>query len=748
MADKNVVSAEALKRLEEQLTCPVCLENFSNPKILPCFHSFCLHCLEHVASEVIEDKACLLCPTCRSPYPKPDEGLATLPPSFVINNLIEVYGLMKKVLGDQKVSCDNCDKTNATSYCKQCSKFLCPECQQQHDNWKEFAGHQSLSLEEVANTAYELPQAKAGATTWNCTNHNKPLELFCEECNKVICQLCTVHRHAGHSYGVISDTYQKHHDAITQSTLQILNHRVEQLTKCMTNLINRREEINEQSEKTKEEIHQMLTRLKQILDESEKKLTEDVDLALQHKMCVIDHQIKDIGTALAQVGECRDHIEQFLKVGTPQQVLEAKSQMISRTEYVISSVEEMLLEPLEHADIELVKSMKINEISKNVGKIKYTGLLSAKVRALCGPFPMTGQQSTITISLNGSPVPVPPSLINCYLTPLDNGQPIKCSVKESKQSGQYNVVFTSFTRGHHLLHVRIHDNELPCSPVSIAVSVPPEKRDSLLHTISELKEPSGVAVTDDGMLIVSERTGSCIAFFDKDGQKKLKCFGSRGKGRGQLECPSGLALTANRTILVADRGNHRIQEFTMNGRCVSVIGCKGIGPLEFRVPCGIAVYKNTQQVYVTDQENHRVQVLNSDFTFSRMFGSYGVGYGQFNQPVDVDVDNEGFVYVADGGNNRVQKFTPDGQFVCSFGGQESEMGYLNHPVGITVNEDLIYVNCASMYIAIYRTNSEFCSKVEMNFNIIGGGLPVGGLAVDLNDYLYVCCLPDGQIKIF
>ena len=47
-----------------------------------------------------------------------------------------------------------------------------------------------------------------------------------------------------------------------------------------------------------------------------------------------------------------------------------------------------------------------------------------------------------------------------------------------------------------------------------------------------------------------------------------------------------------------------------------------------------------------------------------MFGSYGYKHGQFNEPVDVDVDNEGFVYVTDSGNNRVQKFTPDGQFVC------------------------------------------------------------------------------------
>ena len=33
-------------RLEEQLKCPVCLDTYTNPKILPCHHSFCQECLE------------------------------------------------------------------------------------------------------------------------------------------------------------------------------------------------------------------------------------------------------------------------------------------------------------------------------------------------------------------------------------------------------------------------------------------------------------------------------------------------------------------------------------------------------------------------------------------------------------------------------------------------------------------------------------------------------------------------------
>ena len=617
MAERSTVSNQALKKLEEQLTCPICLDQFINPKILPCFHSFCLHCLEGVAPELVEGNLCLPCPTCRSPCPNPDKGLTSLPPSFVINNLSEVYGLIKKVSGDQQTSCDNCDKTNANCYCKQCSMFFCPECLHHHDKFKPHAGHQTLSLEEVANTAYQLPLAKPEVTI-SCSYHNKPLERFCETCEKLICDDCTVKKHKDHDYDVVIDTYKKHQDILKKSSLQPLSQQCERLTRDMTNLINRKKEVAQQGETTKENIHHTIDQLKKVLDETERKLTGEVDVAVQHKFSVLDHQIKEVETALGEVRECRDHVEQSLKVGTPQQVLSTKSLMMSRTESVINSVKDKTFQPLEQADIELVKSDKINEIHENIGKVKYTFLVSSTVSASFHPLPLTGQESTITISFEGSPVPVPPSLISCSLTPPDNSQPIQCSVKESRQSGQYNVIFTPVTRGLHQLHVRVQDIEISSSPMSIPVSVHPEKRGTPLKTISGLRGPSGVAVTDDGLLIVSEKDGHCITILDKEG-KKIRSFGSEGTGRGQLSYPEGVAISSKGTILVADSYNHRIQEFTMDGKCISCVGIEGNGPLQFEYPKGIAVNRSTGQVVVTEYINHRVQVLNSNLTFSHMF---------------------------------------------------------------------------------------------------------------------------------
>ena len=745
MAERSTVSSKALRKLEEQLTCPICLEQFTNPKILPCFHSFCLHCLEGVAPEIVEGNLCLPCPTCRSPCPNPDKGLASLPPSFVINNLSEVYGLMKKVSGDQQASCDNCDKTNANRYCKQCSMFFCQECLDLHNKFKPNACHQTLSLEEVANTAYQLPHTKPEATI-SCAYHNKPLERFCETCEKLICDDCTVKKHKDHDYDVVNDTYKKHQDILEKWSLQPLSQQYERLTQDMTSIFNRKKEITHQGETTKENIHDTIDQIKRVLDETEIKLTGEVDIAIQHKLSVLDHQIKEVETALGQVRECRDHVEQSLKVGTPQQVLSTKSQMISHTESIINNVKDKTFKPLEPADVELVKSDKINEIHKNIGKVKCSySLASSNVSALFRPLPLTGQESTITISFDGSPVPVPPSLISCSLTPPNNSQPILCSVKESRQSGQCNVVITPVTRGFYQLHVRVNDIEISGSPMSIPVSVSPEKRDAPVKTISGLRQPSGVAVTDNGLVIVSERGTDCITILNKRG-KKFRSFSS------QLNNPEGIALSSKETILVADSYNHHIKEFTMYGKCISCVGTKGKGPLQFEYPQGIAVNRTTGQVVVAEYGNHRVQVLNSNLTFSHMFGSEGSGQGQFKYPTDVAVDNEGFVYVADCGNNYIQKFTPEGQFVCSFGINRSQPGQLFSPAGVMVDDhELVYVNCDNDYILVFTTYGQYrctiqkrlCTKDHGNFYP-----PVLGVTVDRNGYLYISCDLDGQIKVF
>ncbi len=145
IATKHLAS-EAVHKLEQELTCSICLDQYTSPKTLPCLHTYCLECLKGIQPELTQQgNYSLPCPTCRSPCQLPQQGVETLPPSFTINNLTEVYNLLKKVTGNLHTSCNIC--TDAEHYCKQCAMFLCQHCLHLHN--KFITGHQTVKMKNT-----------------------------------------------------------------------------------------------------------------------------------------------------------------------------------------------------------------------------------------------------------------------------------------------------------------------------------------------------------------------------------------------------------------------------------------------------------------------------------------------------------------------------------------------------------------------------------------------------------------------
>ena len=750
MAKQSSTSSDALKKLEEQLTCPICLDDYTDPKTLLCLHSFCHRCLEGLPLDLEGKKLFLSCPTCRTHTELPEAGVAGFPIAFFINNLTEVHSLLKKVSGDQHVSCDNCKKSDATGYCKQCTKFYCVDCLGVHNKWAPFVDHTVISLEEVARTAFQL--LSIPEVTMKCSSHGKSLKIYCETCHDLVCSDCTVRIHKGHEYDLVNDTYDKHRQTI-ESSLEPVREQIVVVTEALTTLTQREKEIAYQGETVKEEIHVMIKQIIDLLLQSERKLTEDVDFAMRHKLSMLSQQKRKAETKLGQLTDCFDFVEQGLKVGTPQQVLLAQPQMIDRTNSVIKSFKPQSFQPLEQADIKLVKSKKIEDVHKSTGEVRYSSSISScKVRNIDRHLALMVKESTSTIVFefpDGSPLPLPPSHVSCYLTPPDNNQPIECTVKESTQSGQYKVVFTPINRGLHQLHVRVHDINIPGSPLSIPVSISPKTRGNAVKSITGLNTPWGIDATDDGLMVVSEFSGGCITVLDREG-KKINSFGLQGSGRGQFNYPTGIAVTSNRTILVGDSGNHRIQELTMEGDCIACIGEKGNSPLQFQCPRGITINKTTGQVFVVDEDNHRIQVLNPDLTFSYTFGSNGSRQGQFNYPRDVTLDSKGFVYVLDCHNHRIQKFNPESRFVDMFGTYGSKPGQLYSPSGITVDDnDLLYVNEENNHrVSIFTTSGEFIHCFGEKGNKEGQLQYPNKLLVNRYGYLYVCDYGNNRLVVY
>lgn len=145
-----------------------------------------------------------------------------------------------------------------------------------------------------------------------------------------------------------------------------------------------------------------------------------------------------------------------------------------------------------------------------------------------------------------------------------------------------------FKGGAHGLHIRREGKEefLYLCDTSRGIVVKTTTKGEAVYTLEYPKEsekypvkadgtpgikysPTNVAIAPNGDVYVGDGYGSSyINQYDRAG-KFLRTFGGKGTAPGQVDCPHGLFVDTRGTepvLMVADRGNKRIQTFTLDGQ--------------------------------------------------------------------------------------------------------------------------------------------------------------------------------------
>jgi len=122
----------------------------------------------------------------------------------------------------------------------------------------------------------------------------------------------------------------------------------------------------------------------------------------------------------------------------------------------------------------------------------------------------------------------------------------------------------------------------------------------------QFRLPTACVTGPDGDILVLDSKHGLVKVFGKD-LKFKRGFGGVGAAAGLLNLPQGMALDDRGHLWVADTNNHRLQEFTLEGTLVSVLGKHGRAPGEFDSPTGVLC--NGASIFVADNGNGRVQVL-------------------------------------------------------------------------------------------------------------------------------------------
>ena len=100
--EKNSVPADSTF-----LGCSLCKQRYSEPKILPCLHTFCRHCLDAYTPP---HSLSVMCPTCRQQSIVPPEGVLGLQDSGFVLRLMEFIERCQKCsecIGSSPAMCDH-----------------------------------------------------------------------------------------------------------------------------------------------------------------------------------------------------------------------------------------------------------------------------------------------------------------------------------------------------------------------------------------------------------------------------------------------------------------------------------------------------------------------------------------------------------------------------------------------------------------------------------------------------------------
>ncbi len=128
----------------ELIKCPICLEIYTDPRMLPCQHSFCRCCLERLADN---DGRWGRCPQCRQLFRIPFNGVGSFDVNRTIAQLLETFPRQQNERPALVAKCAGCKKEDKITTCDHCKEALCKPCRIVHFN--EMKADMSKHIEKI-----------------------------------------------------------------------------------------------------------------------------------------------------------------------------------------------------------------------------------------------------------------------------------------------------------------------------------------------------------------------------------------------------------------------------------------------------------------------------------------------------------------------------------------------------------------------------------------------------------------------
>ena len=365
------------------LKCSICLELFSDPRVLPCLHTYCLKCLQGLVSD---QKSDISCPQCRAKHEIPKRDVANFLCDLSILPELEAAKADMRKKEETKI-CGLCISGEvAVGYCRDCNEYLCECCRDiVHKKVKLFATHKISSVDASPLNSHSIIQPAL------CSCHPKyELEIFCNTCDRAVCSLCMFEAtHKGHNYDFLKNVQDELMERIKSETNDIENKK--KIFKSGLALVEKFEkQVCDQQGKLDAEINAVCDECVTKIQAMKEDLLKQVEFKLTEDSKTIWATKNHLENVICQVNSCQAFSERYQKQGSEGQMLSLMNQLLHRlTELNSIDVDLSVLYSTTTPRIEFKKSSELNlsslgalSIAENIAFLKGRSLqtFTAKLR--------------------------------------------------------------------------------------------------------------------------------------------------------------------------------------------------------------------------------------------------------------------------------------------------------------------------------------------------------------------------------
>ena len=728
------------KIIEDYLTCSVCSQLYSDPRLLNCCHFFCKLCIQNSCPVPDPPGSCFVftCPTCGRKTDLPDNDAGSLNCAYFVRQKEELHSLVCRVEEGKNVQCSSCETWDkAVAFCFDCATLICESCKDMHTvkKVKKFKGHKIIDIDDIRNGVdpsyvIKIPNYCHLHSTDSDT---KPLEYYCVDCQKVVCKdgFIMDHRPNGHTYEPVKRLAPDCRKYFSErlSFLKKLHTEVQQAIEQVKGVEN---EVSNQLHETRKEVHEKFAEIANAIESQKQTL-------LQHAQGVADVKLKHLQQQQGELESTHKNIREVVqftedkldpKHCTDDNLLSLNSFLTSRIQEAIKDYEKSNLQLVTTADMtvrasaeEISKFLKQNtsisssiDISKCL--VEGEGIVNPKCGAKC----------IFTLHLkyrNGHTCLEDKRIVIVLKSLVDESLRIATEiVKES--IGVYKIIYHPQIRGRHSLLIQVDGEILQHIPSSVFVEYPPRNFISAkplccISKIDKIDKPYSVLLGFNGEIIVTEESASIVYIARVGGKFELKRRVPLSTDRSEIQ-PSGLALDKeSEKFYVGDCVGNRVLIYDKEWN--------NIGELNKKVqrPGKITIGKDGL-IYVCERGSHKIKIFNKEGEEIRAFETSA------QRPVDVKFDSRNNCYVSDVNGGRILKYDTN-RDLCYVINEKHKGQQLASPRGMYIHKEYLYVaERDSNHVLIFKTDGEFIGE----FSVPNAMNDPSGIVADEDGFLFVC----------